>query len=76
MDKKDTKNLFDATMGSFEGAETCELVGTYILSLLPNSLKHNTDLYHGDELAACHDTPRNTENIKKRICARGLARTK
>ena len=32
--KKTTKSLFDVTMGSFDGAETCELVGSYLLSKL------------------------------------------
>ena len=33
--KKGTNSKpFDVTMGSFDGAETCELVGTYMLSLL------------------------------------------
>ena len=29
--KKQTKNCFDVTTGSFGGAEVCELVGIYIL---------------------------------------------
>ena len=33
-EKKSSNNLFDITMGSFDGAETCELVGCYLLSLL------------------------------------------
>ena len=30
--KKSTTSCFDATMGSYDGAEICELVGVYILS--------------------------------------------
>ena len=30
--KRNTDTLFDVTMGSYNGAETCELVGNYILS--------------------------------------------
>ena len=41
--------MFDVTMGSYDRAETCELVGTYLLSLLPDKLKHNTGLYPGEE---------------------------
>ena len=33
-EKKSSNDLFDITMGSFDGAETCELVGCYLLSLL------------------------------------------
>ena len=29
--KRATESLFDVTMGSFDGAETCELVGSYLL---------------------------------------------
>ena len=32
--KKNSDNTFDVTMGSFDGAKVCELVGLYILSIL------------------------------------------
>ena len=49
--KKDT-NLFDFTMGSFDGAEVCELVGLYILSKLQALLgQANVGLYRDDGLA-------------------------
>ena len=50
--KKDG-NQFDVTMGSYDGAEICELVGLYILDLL--SCKFNRELiglYRDDGLAA------------------------
>lgn len=59
---------FDVTMGSFDGAETCELVGLYILSQL-KTLDINVGLYRDDGLAISKKTPRQTENIKKEICA-------
>ena len=31
-------DLFDVTMGSYDGAETCELVGTYIPSAINNMI--------------------------------------
>ena len=38
-------------MGSYDGAEVCELVGIYLLSLLANIIdKNNSDLYRDDEL--------------------------
>ena len=37
-EKKNTESCFDVTMGSFDGAETCELVGIHILSLSSNKL--------------------------------------
>ena len=36
--KKDTDATFDVTMGSYDGAKFCELIGIYIQSLLTNLL--------------------------------------
>ena len=66
--KKTTKSLFDVTMGSFDGAETCELVGSYLLSKLAPEYGNDIGLYRDDGLAAFNRTPRETENIKKHIC--------
>ena len=44
--KKSTERCFDVTMGSFDGAEICELVGLNIQSNLGNILpKTNFGLY-------------------------------
>ena len=58
---------FDVTMGSYDGAETCELVGLYMLSQLQD-LEINVGLYRDDGLAVCDKTPQETERIKKKIC--------
>jgi len=58
---------FDVTMGSYDGAETCELVGSFLLSQLQD-LDINIELYRDDGLAISNATPRVTENIKKEIC--------
>ena len=50
-------------MGSYDGAETCELVGSFLLSQLQD-LNINVGLYRDDGLAITRDT----ENIKKEIC--------
>ena len=58
---------FDVTMGSFDGAEVCELVGLY----LPSQLQHldmNVGLYRDDGLAVTKLSPQNTERMKKEIC--------
>ena len=55
-------------MGSFDGAETCELVGLYLLSKLTPVVGNNIGLYRDDGLAALNRTPREIENIKKHIC--------
>ena len=59
---------FDVTMGSFDGAETCELVGLFLLSQLTH-LDVNVGLYRDDALATCTKTPKQVEAIKKK-CAK------
>ena len=63
---KKTSN-FDVTMGSFDGAEICELVGLFLLSQL-QYLNINVGLYRDDGLAVTNQTPRNADKIKKEIC--------
>ena len=36
--KNNRSSLFDVTMGSFDGAEICDLVGAYVLATLPKAL--------------------------------------
>ena len=54
-------------MGSYDGAETCKLVGKFLLSQLQD-LNVNVGLYRDDGLAITDATPRDAENIKKEIC--------
>ena len=63
--KKDS--LFDVTMGSYDGAESCELVVLFILSKLQH-LDLNIGLYRDDGLAISQQTPQKTEKMKKEIC--------
>ena len=65
--QKKGDTTFDVTMGSYDGAETCELVASFLLSQLQH-LDVNIGLYRDDGLAVCNATPRDTENIKKEIC--------
>ena len=51
-------------MGSFDGAETCELVGLFLLSELTH-LDVNAGLYTGDGLATVRKTPKLAEAIQK-----------
>ena len=67
-EKKSANNLFDVTMGSFDGAETCELVGCFLLSLLTKKYGQNIGLYRDDGWAAFNGTPQEIEKIKKGIC--------
>ena len=54
-------------MGSFDGAEVCELVGLYLLAQM-EELNINIGIYRDDGLAVCDKSPQETENIKKKIC--------
>ena len=66
--KKESNSLFDVTMGSFDGAETCELAGSYLLSILSPLLGNAVGLCRDDGLAALNKTPREIKNIKKQVC--------
>lgn len=59
---KKGNTTYDLIMGSFDGAETCELVGNFLLSPLQN-LNINVGLYQDVGLATTEATPRDTENI-------------
>ena len=67
-EKKNSNDRFDVTMGSFDGAETCELVGCYILSRLTEKFGRNIGRYRDDGLSAFNKTPREMERVKKDIC--------
>ena len=66
---KKSGDLFDVTMGSFDGAEICELVGLYLLdklSLLTG--KGNTGLYRDDGLSAIRSSSaRQLDKLRKDI---------
>ena len=64
--KKSANNQCDVTMGSFNGAETCQLVGCYILSLFTVKYGRNIGLYRDDGLAALITT-RNREDQKRAV---------
>ena len=64
---KKTEEHFDVTMGAYDGAEVCELVGLYLLSLLGE--KYNTEeigLYRDDGLSVFKNiSGPQAEKIKK-----------
>ena len=61
--QKKGDTTFDVTMGSYDGAETCDLVGSFLL-LQPQDLNINVGLYRDDGLATTNTALRDTENIK------------
>ena len=66
---RNSGTLFDVTMGSFDGAETCKLVGIYRLSQLKEiPCGMEIGLYRDDGLAVIDQTPQKIEKIKKEIC--------
>ena len=66
--KKDNSS-FDVTMGSYDGAEVCELVGLFILNDLCNIYgKENIGLYRDDGLAVFKNiTGPHADKIRKDI---------
>ena len=58
---------FDVTMGAYDGAEVCELVGTYILHQIGSKYnRKNVGLYRDDGLAVFKDiSGPEAERIKK-----------
>ena len=66
--KKTTSDLFDVTMGSFDGAESCELVGAYLLHSIKAKHGYNFGLYRDDGLRVTQAPPRQAEQIKKDLC--------
>ena len=68
-EKKLTASCFDVAMGSYDGAEVCELVGTFMSSKLGNIIgKKNTGLHLDDGLAVLRNmNARGTDKMKKII---------
>ena len=67
--KKDNGSTFDVTVGSYDGAEVCELVGIYILSILSKKYEDaEFGLYRDDGLAAFQNiNSQASDHIRKEI---------
>ena len=65
--KKGREN-FDVTMGAYDGAELCELVGLYILSKLEKLIgKNQLGIYRDDGLAAVSLSGPGIEKLRKEM---------
>ena len=66
---KKNGSLFDVTMGSFDGAEVCDLIGLFLLSELKQKFSAlDLGLYRDDGLGAYDNLPGpETERLKKKI---------
>ena len=62
---KKNNEKFDVTMGSWDGAEICELVGLYILNHLPDKFG-NLGLYRDDGLACLHRRSGRTMDVLRK----------
>ena len=69
--KRDSPTTFDVTMGSFDGAEVCELVGLYALNKLRERFgNNNIGLYRDDGLALIEGTSlRLADKARKDLCS-------
>ena len=67
--KKSTESCFDVTMGSYDGADICELIGIYILSLLSTIIDQNdAGLYRDDGLILLRNlNGRQIDQLRKKI---------
>ena len=67
--KKDDSEGFHVSMGYFDGAEVCELVGTFILNKLENVFQNKTfGLYRDDRLAVIKGlSGQEIERLKKNV---------
>lgn len=76
--KKNAENEFDVSMGAFDGAEVCELVGLYVLHLIKTKLRMtNVGLYRDDGLAVLKsksgsEADRIRKNLIKMLKSLGL----
>lgn len=61
--------LFDVAMGSYDGAECCELVGLFILHSIKKEIQGNYGLYRDDGLCAIKASPQAIEKTKKQLCS-------
>ena len=59
--------MFDVTMSSYNEAETYELIGIYMLSLIASKFKDEVGLYRDDDLAVCKATPKDIEKVKQEV---------
>ena len=65
--KKGDEN-FDVGMGAFDSAESCDIVGLYLLDQLSNRIKElEVGIYRDDALGVVETTARNAEKIRQKI---------
>ena len=69
---KKQSNNFDVTMGWYDGAEVCELIGIFMLSLIGNKYNpNNIGLYRDDGLAVFKNTS-GLQSVQRMFKNKGL----
>ena len=70
--KNESSSCFDVTMGSYDGAEICELIGIFTQSVLQDIInKKQMGLLRDDELIVLSKaTSQKKDNIRKKIFGR------
>ena len=59
---------FDNGMGSYDGAECCDLIGLFILDQLTNRIKElQFGSYRDDSLAVAETRPQNLEKLRQKV---------
>ena len=67
---KKGEDNFDIGMGAYDGAESCEIVGLFILDQIRGRVKgFDSGLYRDDGLGVVETTPRIAEKIRQNIIA-------
>ena len=66
---KKGNSFFDIAQGSYDGAETCELVGLFLLDEISKIQNLNVGLYRDDGLACTTASPRQAEKIRQKVAA-------
>lgn len=57
-------------MGSYDGAETCKHIGTYLLNKIKHLFNNEIGLYRDDSFAILRNTPASEANrTAKKLCA-------
>ena len=67
--KRSSSNLCDVTMGSYDGAESYELVGSFLLHLITAKHRNKFGLYRDNGLGIVKGPTREIERIKKDLCS-------
>ena len=67
--KKSSSDFFDISMGSYDSAESCEPVGSFLLHHITTKHSNNFGLHRDDRLGIRNKSLHKVEIIKKDLCA-------